>query len=347
MSESPKKTIYDLTKDDLVSWIEKQGEAKFRANQIWEHLYEQRQPIDDITTLPIQIKDRLITEFPCALKEAAHQTSTDNTHKWLYELHDGYFIETVLMLYEDRSTVCISSQAGCAMGCTFCATGQAGFDRHLTAGEIIEQVARTAHFANVRVSNIVFMGMGEPMANIGPVYEACSRLINEMNFSARHVTVSTVGVVPGMKKMAEWDLGVTLAVSLHSPFDDSRTQLIPINKRYPIADVLAAAEQVSKSKSRRVTFEYAAIDNTNISDEHAHELGKLLGNFGGAGGAHLNVIPLNSTSKFDGKAPTAKEIEAFASIVQSYGPSVTIRKNRGQDIDAACGQLRERQGASN
>jgi 23S rRNA (adenine2503-C2)-methyltransferase len=246
------------------------------------------------------------------------------------------------MKYDKRNTLCISSQAGCAMACSFCATGQAGFDRHLTSGEIIEQVMLATNLSKSKISNIVFMGMGEPLANTKNVYEACSKLVNDMNLSARHITVSTVGIVPGMNEMAKWDLPLTLAVSLHSPFNDKRSEIIPINKRYPIQQVLDAACVVSKAHNRRVSFEYTAIENVNIDNNHAHSLGKLLSEYEGVGGAHLNIIPLNTTSKFSGKTASNDQIKKFSETVAHHGISVSIRKNRGNDIDAACGQLRER-----
>lgn len=340
-------TMYAATLKQIAKYIEDIGEKSFRAKQIHDHLYTQRRPLEDMTTWPEALRTKFVEHFPYALEQETYQRSKDHTHKWLYKLNDGKFIETVLMTYPDRSTVCISSQAGCAMGCTFCATGQAGFDRHLNAGEIIEQVARACHASEPRVGNVVFMGMGEPLANVEPVRETCERLVKDFGFSARHITVSTVGVIPGMNAMANWELPVTLAVSLHAPFDDMRSELVPLNKRYPIADVLEAAARVTHTHGRRVSFEYAAIDHTNITDECAHEFGRLLRNFQGAGGAHVNIIPLNDTKKFTGHAPQRRAIERFAEIVTSYGPTVTIRRNRGNDIDAACGQLRERVTESN
>ena len=341
------RSLYDVTPEELTKWLEDAGEKKYRVRQFFEHIYEQRQPFETMTTWPQKLRDKFAKQYAMALTQEKYQKSRDNTHKWLYKLNDGKFIETVLMIYKDRATVCISSQAGCAMGCTFCATGQAGFDRHLTAAEIIEQVARACHATDSRVGNVVFMGMGEPLANVEPVRETCERLVEDFGFSARHITVSTVGIVPGMNAMSKWTLPVTLAVSLHAPFDEMRTKLVPINKRYPIADVLEAANRVSHTHGRRVSFEYAAIDHTNITTECAHEFGRLLRDFQGAGGAHVNVIPLNQTTNFDGTAPKLEAINRFADIVRTYGPTVTIRRNRGTDIDAACGQLRERVTESN
>ena len=341
-----KDTIYSLNNSAIKQWLEEKGEKSFRAKQIVDQIFEKRAPLEEITTLPQVLIDDLIKDFGYALEVETEVRSKDKTKKWLFKLHDGLFIETVLMEYAGRATVCVSSQAGCAMGCTFCATGQAGFDRHLTVGEILEQVARACHSTSSRISNIVFMGMGEPLANVDVVQEACKRLTKDWGFSARHITVSTVGVVPGMKKMAKWELPVTLAISLHSPYDDKRSQMIPLNKRYDIAEVLKAGEEVSHAHGRRVSFEYCAIDDNNINDKTAHELGNLLRDFQGAGGAHVNIIPLNRTSGFKGKASRHSEIQRFSEIVEKYGVTVSIRKNRGTDIDAACGQLRERETAN-
>jgi 23S rRNA (adenine2503-C2)-methyltransferase len=341
--EKTKDSIYALNSELLKEWLIAKGEKPFRAKQFIDQLFDKRAPLEEVTTLPKVLVDDLVKDFAYALEIEKQVTSKDKTKKWLFKLNDGLFIETVLMEYAGRATVCVSSQAGCAMGCTFCATGQAGFDRHLNVGEILEQVARACHSTSSRISNIVFMGMGEPLANVDVVYEACKRLTKDWGFSARHITVSTVGVVPGMKKMAKWELPVTLAISLHSPYDDKRSEMIPLNKRYDIAEVLKAGEDVSHAHGRRVSFEYCAIDDKNINDKTGHELGNLLRDFNGAGGAHVNIIPLNQTSGFKGKASRHSEIQRFAEIVEKYGVTVSIRKNRGSDIDAACGQLRERE----
>ncbi len=336
------KPLYQTTIEELKEWSTNNGLEQYRANQVYEHLYLQRKPLSSITTLPNSVLEELKNEFIEVLEVETFLESQDDTFKWLYRLQDGNFIETVLMIYEDRATVCISSQAGCAMGCTFCATGQAGFDRHLSVAEIVEQVARACFQTDKRVSNVVFMGMGEPLANIENVYRACEILCNDFNFSARNITISTVGFIPGMKTMQNWKLPITLAVSLHTPFNDVRDEIVPINKRYPIEAVLEAAKDYSHVHNRRVSFEYTAIAETNIDESHAQALGKLLADFKGAGGAHLNIIPLNATKDFSGVKADRNSIQKFADNVRSYGVTVTIRKNRGNDIDAACGQLRER-----
>ena len=231
------------------------------------------------------------------------------------------------------------------MGCTFCATGQAGLDRHLDAGEIVEQVVRAQHGSPQRLSNVVYMGMGEPLANFDPVWESVERLHGHLGISARQITVSTVGVVPGMRRLAQESLPVTLAVSLHAADDELRSTLVPLNRRYPIADVLDAAAEVAGAHGRRVSFEYAVIHGVNDKLDHAGALGRLLAAWPGVGGAHVNLIPLNPTSGFSGRAPAHARVRAFADAVRRPGVTVTIRRNRGVDIDAACGQLRARERA--
>jgi 23S rRNA (adenine2503-C2)-methyltransferase len=258
----------------------------------------------------------------------------------LWRTNDGAQVETVLMEYRDRATVCVSSQAGCAMGCTFCATGQAGFERHLHVGEIVEQVMRAAHATSQRVSNVVFMGMGEPLANVDTVCRAIERLHSDAGFSARHITVSTVGVVPGIHALAEQPLPVTLAVSIHAPDDELRNELVPLNRRYPVAVVVDAAREYAARKGRRVTFEYAGIEGVNDDPERARKLARLLRDF--PGGAHVNLIPLNATTAFTGRPSSDARLRAFAATLGAHGVTATIRRNRGVDIDAACGQLRAR-----
>jgi 23S rRNA (adenine2503-C2)-methyltransferase len=334
-------TRYAATRDDLAARFAEWGEPPYRVAQCFDGLWAQRQPLDDITTLPKPLRSRIADALPLALTPITQLTSTDEqTTKWLWRAHDGAQIETVLMVSPDRATVCVSSQAGCAMGCTFCATGQAGFERHLDAGEIAEQVVRAQHATTTRVSNVVFMGMGEPLANVDPVCDALDRLHGDLGLSARHLTVSTVGVVPGMRRLAEYPLPVTLAVSLHAPDDDLRATLVPLNHRYPIAAVLDAAREYAAVKGRRVTFEYACIAGVNDRPDQADLLARRLS--GLRGGAHVNLIPLNPTGEFAGVPPDRERINRFAARLASAGVTVTVRRNRGTDIDAACGQLRAR-----
>jgi 23S rRNA (adenine2503-C2)-methyltransferase len=244
------------------------------------------------------------------------------------------------MLYRDRATVCVSSQAGCAMACGFCATGQAGFTRHLTAGEIVEQVVRAtarARDSGRRVSNIVFMGMGEPLANEGPVWAAIERFHGDLGLSARHLTVSTVGVVPGIRKLATRPLPVNLAVSLHAANDELRDELVPLNRRHPIDSLLDACADYLGAKNRRISFEWAMIDGVNDRPSDAVELAALCRRLRPS--AHVNLIPLNPTPGYPTTGTPLGRVHEFRDLLESLGANATVRQNRGTDIDAACGQL--------
>ncbi len=336
---------YGISRADLDALLAEWGEPRYRAEQVWDALYRQQIALEDATALPRALRQRLTDALPLALVALVEQTSYDDmTSKWLWSCaRDGAQIETVLMRYPERATVCVSSQAGCAMGCTFCATGQAGFERHLDVGEIVEQVLRAAQASPQRVSNVVFMGMGEPLANYDTTWAAVHRLHDDLGLSARRITISTVGVVPGIRRLAQEDLPVTLAVSLHAPTDDERSALVPLNRRYPIAEVLDAAAEYAGAKGRRVTFEYACIAGENDSAAQGEALGRLLGAFSGVGGAHVNLIPLNPTDGFGGHAPNPPSLRAFADRLRAHGVTATVRRNRGTDIAAACGQLRSRE----
>lgn len=334
-------TRYGATRAQIDEVFVELGEPAYRGTQLWDGLWKARSPLEALTNLSKSLRERLATALPLAL-DAVEVTSADRglTRKWLWEAAGGTQVETVLMRYPDRATVCVSSQAGCAMGCTFCATGQAGFERHLDAGEIVEQVVRASHESPQRVGNVVFMGMGEPLANLDAVWTAIERLHDALGISARHLTVSTVGVVPGMRALSQRPLPVTLAVSLHAPDDALRNELVPLNRRYPIADVLEAARDHALTRGRRVTFEYACIHDVN---DHPHQARALAGRLRGfPGGAHVNLIPLNATGGFVGRPSGRERIVAFAEVLRASGVTVTIRRNRGTEIDAACGQLRAR-----
>ncbi len=332
---------YAASRAELGRLLAGLGEPGYRARQLHEGLYTQRRPLELLTNVPLALRTRLADDLPLAFEvETLQHSDRGTTTKWLWRAADGAQVETVLMRYPERATVCVSSQAGCAMGCTFCATGQAGFERHLDVGEILEQVLRAQHASPQRVSNVVFMGMGEPLANVDAVLDACTRLHEDVGLSARHLTVSTVGVVPGMERLTAFDLPVTLAVSLHAPDDALREQLVPLNRRYPIADVLDAARAYADRKGRRVTFEYACIDGVNDDPDQADLLAARLA--GMRGGAHVNLIPLNATTGYGGRAAGRERIEAFARRLRERGVEASVRRNRGVSIDAACGQLRAR-----
>jgi 23S rRNA (adenine2503-C2)-methyltransferase len=300
--------------------------------------------------VPGALRARLSAELPFpALAPAGELASEDGlTRKRLFRLHDGQLIESVLMLYDPRSdsrgraTVCVSSQAGCAMGCGFCATGQAGFERNLTAGEIIGQViafARAQKDAGGRaVTNVVFMGMGEPMANYGNVWRAVETLNSPegLAMSARHITISTVGLTQGIRRLAAEHLQVGLAVSLHAPDDALRQRMISTAHRYPLAEIVAACREYVAQTGRRVTFEYCLIDGVNDAPEQARALAALLKNLN----CHVNLIPVNPTPDRSIHRPARARTLAFQRELSARGVPCTVRVEKGVEISAACGQLR-------
>jgi 23S rRNA (adenine2503-C2)-methyltransferase len=326
---------YDLTRADLDALLE--GQPAFRSKQIWESLHARAQRPEEMTELPADLRASLSEALPAALTEVSRRQSDDGeTTKWLWGLHDGAQVETVLMQYRDRVTVCISTQAGCAMGCTFCATGQAGFQRQLSAGEIIEQVAVAVRAAQPRrLSNVVFMGMGEPMANYDRMWEAVTRFQGEMGLSARHLTISTVGIVPGIRRLATEKLPVNLALSLHAANDEKRNQLVPINQRYPLALLAEACAEYVAATRRRLSIEWAMIHDVNDQGRDAAELAE----FARPLGAHVNLIPLNPTPGYAVVGSTMKRVEGFRDQLEGLGINATVRQTRGAEIDAACGQL--------
>jgi 23S rRNA (adenine2503-C2)-methyltransferase len=330
---------YDATRDELA--LQLAGEPRYRLDQVWQGLYQQLLIPDEMTSVPKALRARLDAELPLALTEEVHRVSDGgDTVKYLWRLHDGSHIETVLMLYPDRVTVCVSSQAGCAMGCGFCATGQAGFARHLTVGEIVEQVAAAARESRAiqrRLGNVVFMGMGEPLANEGAVWDSVERMHADLGLSARKLTISTVGLVPGIRRLTERPLPVNLAVSLHAANDQLRDELVPINKRYPIEELMAACAEYLAVKGRRLSFEWAMIDGVNDRSSDAAELATLCRRFRLR--AHVNLIPLNPTPGYPTIGSPLKRVHDFRDILESLGVNATVRRNRGTDIDAACGQL--------
>lgn len=334
--------LYDLSREQLADLLKSWHEPPFRAKQVWEWLYDKRvTDFDAMTSLPKLLRERLRAETAVGtLTIAAEQRSHDGTLKRLYQLEDGQFVESVLMLYDDqRRTACISSQAGCAMGCVFCATGQMGFARHLTATEIFEQAVRFAAILEAegqRLSNVVLMGMGEPFHNYDATLTAVHRLMNDLGIGARHITVSTVGLVPQMRRFADEGLQVTLAVSLHKATDEERSELLPVNKRWNLAELLDACHYYVEKTGRRITFEWAAIAGQNDTPDEAHKLGHLLKGLM----CHVNIIPLNLTGGYSGKPSDASTLQRFIHILESYGVSATVRVRRGIDIDAGCGQLK-------
>ncbi len=326
---------YDLTRDQLAELLE--GEPAYRVRQVWDGLHRRVQWPGEMTELPAALRASLQTALPPALREVSRRSADGGqTTKWLWALHDGARVETVLMLYRDRVTVCVSTQAGCAMACQFCATGQAGFQRHLSEGEIVEQVAVALRAARPRrLSNVVFMGMGEPLANYDRVWSAVVRLHGSMGLSARHLTLSTVGIVPGIRRLAAETLPVNLAVSLHAANDTLRDELVPINRRYPLALLAEACAEYVAATGRRLSIEWALIDDVNDRGSDAAELAA----FARPLGAHVNLIPLNPTPGYPVVGSSAARVRQFRDQLTALGVNATIRATRGAEIDAACGQL--------
>lgn len=356
--------LLGLSHEELRQWLLERGEAPFRARQVTDGLYHTLvTEVAEMRALPMALRERLATEAHIeAPQTRTRVVSKDGrTRKLLLALRDGRLIETVLMLYpasaegRARATVCVSTQAGCAYGCTFCATGQMGFDRHLTPGEIVAQVL---HFARElrdhpwtapdgqvldHVTNLVFMGMGEPLHN----YDNTLRAIRALNMpeglhlGARHMTVSTVGLVPGILRLAEEPLQVNLAISLHAPNNAMRLRTMPVTRKYPIEQVLEAVSAYVARTNRQVTFEYVLLAGVNDAPEHAAELARLLSPLAQLG--HVNLIPVNQTTA-GYRPPTGPAIRAFRESLRAGGVSSSVRAERGDDIAAACGQLRTREG---
>jgi len=332
-------SLYTPTRDELAELL--QGEPRYRLDQVWSGLYTQLAAPAELTNVPKALRERLTAELPHSLTQVVRQVNDDgDTVKYLWELHDGSRVETVLMVYPDRVTVCVSSQAGCAMACGFCATGQAGFTRQLTVGEIVEQVviaARDARAMGRRLANVVYMGMGEPMANEATVWASVERIHGAIGLSARHLTISTVGLIPGIRALAHRSLPVNLAVSLHAANDTLRDELVPINKRYPIDELMKACAEYLDAKGRRLSFEWALIDGVNDRPSDAAELATLCRRFRLP--AHVNLIPLNPTPGYPTVGSPKSKVQAFHTQLIDLGVNATVRRNRGTDIDAACGQL--------
>jgi 23S rRNA (adenine2503-C2)-methyltransferase len=335
----PAPTRYDLDRQQLSELLD--GTPRYRVDQVWNGLYTRFGEPRDWTDLPKQLRAELEPKLPGALAPVTESVSDrGDTVKFLWELDGGSRVETVLMLYPDRATVCVSSQAGCAMGCGFCATGQAGFTRHLTVGEIVEQVVRATERARAserRVSNVVFMGMGEPMANEQAVWSAVERIHDDLGLSARHITISTVGIVPGIRTLATRPLPVNLAVSLHAANDTLRDELVPINRRYPIPMLIDACHEYLAARNRRISFEWAMISGVNDRDIDAEQLAGLCRQLRPS--AHVNLIPLNPTPGYPTVGSTLKRVNEFRDLLEAHGANATVRQNRGTEIAAACGQL--------
>jgi 23S rRNA (adenine2503-C2)-methyltransferase len=351
------RSLYDLDAGQLEALVAEAGEPPYRARQLAHWLDGRRQPDPRrMSDLPGPLRARLAERFAAAgLTLERHQAGDGGwTHKLLFRLPGGDAVETVLMLYpRGRATVCVSTQAGCAMGCTFCATGQFGFTRQLSAGEVVEQVARVWTMlgelrpgpdAPDHLTNVVFMGMGEPFANPAATWGAAWRLHRGFGLSARAITISTVGLVPGIRRAASEPLPVNLAISIHAADDRLRDRLVPVNRSWPIAELLAAVRDYVTATRRRVSFEYALMAGVNDGVDQADRLGRLLAPLrvpgGGCHAAHVNLIPYNPTPGIEFAPPSNGAVRKFRDAVAATGVPVSVRANRGVGIDAACGQLR-------
>ena len=353
MANTPVKTevppsALGLTLDDWIEWAESNGQPKFRAKQIVEWLYQKRvKSFDEMTNLSHELREQLSAQFSMGFLPVVRATgSQDTTRKFLFRLGDGRFIETVRIPANanfdgDRSgriTLCVSSQVGCAYACKFCASGLAGFTRNLEVGEIVSQVISVEHETSEPIRNIVFMGMGEPLANLSRLNKALEILNSDwgMNIGARHMTVSTSGLAPQIEKLAEIPRQIRLAISLHGATDEVRDQIMPINKKYPIDRLFEALETWSRYKKQMITFEYILIKGVNDSPDDAAELARRAKKLH----AKVNLIPYNTVDGLEWKRPDEDEQDAFLAVLLKANVTATLRREKGHDIDAACGQLR-------
>jgi 23S rRNA (adenine2503-C2)-methyltransferase len=351
--ETTLHTLYDATLAELEQMMKQWGQPAFRARQLYRHLYiNHTNDVADMTDLPNKLRQHLSDSTLCGnLQPVGHQTADNGkTRKVLFTTADGHQIETVLIGYPDRTTVCVSTQAGCGMGCVFCATGKLGLQRNLTTGEIVEQAIWAARESRTMPAdvgetfNIVFMGMGEPFANYDNWWAAVERLHdpNGFNLGARRMTVSTVGLVPGIERLAAAALPINLAISLHAPDDTLRNELVPVNRRYPIADLLQAAYNYTRKTHRRVSFEYVLMQQYNDQPDHAQRLVEQLKRFAKPKQTllfHINLIPWNPIPGTPLDSSSMQRVTHFQQIIQAAHIPCTVRVERGTGIAAACGQL--------
>lgn len=338
--------LFDLDQEQFKEIFKEWNVPSYRVDQIWNGLYKNYWLApDEFTNLPKELRARIEEKFDYPILRVAGELSSSDhaTRKILFELSDRTAIETVLMKYDRRRTLCVSTQVGCAMGCTFCATGQMGFKRNLSTGEIISQILyfeRELREEGEKLTNIVFMGMGEPLHNYQSTMNAIDRLnqTDGWNFGARRFTVSTSGLVPQIRQLADERRQVNLAISLHQTTDQARSAIMPVNKKYPIAELMEACRYYLDKTHRRITFEWALIQGVNDTQEVALALAKLLSGML----CHVNAIPLNPTAGFTGAATNADGAEIFKSTLEARGIPCTIRMRRGIDIQAGCGQLASR-----
>lgn len=330
--------LLGLARAELSSEVERLGFPSYRGKQIADWLYKKcAHSLTELSNLPAAMREKLAQEATVSRAEIVTVSwSADGTAKYLLKLSDGQTIESVLLPYSDRTSVCVSTQVGCAAGCLFCATAMCGFVRNLTAGEIVDQVLTLQEHGGRKITHVVFMGMGEPLLNLDNLLKAMQLLNEEVGISMRRLTVSTVGITPAISKLAELDLPFTLALSLHAPDDELRKQIIPMARKYPLPELLQACRDYANTTKRRVTFEYLLLAGVNDAPEQAHKLAKLLHGLLG----HVNLIPYNAVAGREFQRPSGKAVQAFRRILEAEGIEVTQRLERGHEVAAACGQLK-------
>ena len=336
------KNIKDYNLEELKKEFEEMGEKSFRAEQVFKWIYEEKvTSFDEMTNLSLNLREKLKQNYQmCVYKIIKKQESSDGTKKYLFDVLDGNAIETVLMEYHHGYSICVSSQIGCKMGCKFCASTGIAFIRNLSSGEIVEQILAVERDQNIKISNVVFMGIGEPLDNYDNVVNAI-RIINNpkgINIGARHISVSTSGLVPNIYKLAEEKIQCTLSISLHATTDEQRSKMMPVNNMYNIEELLKACKDYIKITNRRISFEYALAKDNNDNLEDAKRLVNLLKGML----CHVNLIPINKieNGKFD--KSSNQNIIKFRDYLNEHGIVATIRRELGSDIDAACGQLRRK-----
>lgn len=337
-----KKDIKSMNLEELTDFVRELGEKPFRAKQLYQWMHVKlASSFDEMTNLSKDFREKLkqTTQYTSLETVEMFESGIDGTRKYLFGLGDGNIIESVFMRYKHGNSVCISSQVGCRMGCRFCASTLDGLERNLTAGEMLDQIYRIQVSTGERVSNIVVMGSGEPMDNYDNLIRFIHLLSDEngLNISQRNITVSTCGIVPGIKKLCEENLSITLALSLHAPNDEVRKTLMPVANKYSLSEILPACKEYFEKTGRRLTFEYSLVQGVNDNLEEAKKLAALLKDMHG----HVNLIPVNPIKERDYKQSNREAIEEFKSYLEKKGINVTVRREMGRDIGGACGQLRK------
>ncbi len=334
-----KTELRGMTKKELSSLMENLEEPNYRGSQIFNWIQAHcEDDLDKMHNLPKKLKEKMARQTLIApLQIIREWKGNDGTRKFLLELFDGEKIESVFLKHRDHNTLCVSSQVGCSFQCKFCATGKMGLKRNLLPGEIVGQIHAISKITGCSIRNVVFMGMGEPLANLEAVVKSIEILGDPegQNIGQRRITISTCGLIPEINKLAALEFQCVLAISLHAPNDDLRSKLVPINRKYPLEELLKACLNYFNASGRRISFEYALIEGINDSPEHAKQLGALLGRFP----VHINILPANPISGGNIKGSGEEKIKRFVGILEANGLPVSVRKSRGQDIEAACGQL--------